>query len=158
MTIIGNLNFWFTIVSIVVTLISIGASILSFRSAKCAKKYKDDAMCVMDTLDLKSITNSYYTESSRFQSQTRKPNWFKGTDVNVIISPFSDILTKLGELYPLLEDSQELENKVSTLYGHIQQYDRATEAIRKDCANLIIEIANILQVAVRSKISTLIHL
>lgn len=68
MTLIRDLNFWLTVVSIIVTIISIRSSIWSFRSAKNAEAYKKDVQKVMQTLGLKSITESYYIESSRFQA------------------------------------------------------------------------------------------
>lgn len=156
MTLIRDLNFWLTVVSIIVTIISIRSSIWSFRSAKNAEAYKKDVQKVMQTLGLKSITESYYIESSRFQAQTRKADWFKGIDVNTIISPFSDVLAKLGAVYPILNDPQGIKTKVNVLYRHIQQYDKATESTRKDYTNLIIEITNIFQSEIHTKTYTVI--
>ena len=63
MTITDNINFWLTIIPIVVTVISIVCSIISFKSAKKAKRYKEETLKFKETLDLRSLLNQFMIES-----------------------------------------------------------------------------------------------
>lgn len=105
MTIIDNINFWLTIISIVVTVISIVCSIISFKSAKKAKRYKEETLKFKETLDLRSLLNQFMIESQNFQNRTRNLNWYKGQDANLVINPFNKVLLSFGEYYHLILNS-----------------------------------------------------
>lgn len=156
MTIIDNINFWLTVVSIVVTIISIICTIVSFRSAKKAKQYKKDTLKFKETLDLRSLLNLFMIESQNYQNRTRNLNWYKGQDANLIISPYNKVLLSFGEYYHLMENVKEIKEKVHSLQIFIQQYTRFTKDIQKEINNLITDITELLQEETRNRTSEMI--
>ena len=156
MTIIDNINFWFTVVSIVVTVISIICSIVSFKSAKAAKKYKEDTLKFKETLDLRSLLNQFMLESQNYQNRTRDLNWYKGQDANLVISPYNKVLLSFGEYYHLMENVNEIKEKVHSLQNAIQTYTRFTKDIQKGINNLITGITELLQEETRKRTSEII--
>lgn len=157
MTIIENVNFWLTIISIIVTLVSIGFSIWSFSSAKSAKRYKDDVVFIKDTVELKKLMTQFLIESSTFQTNTRCTDWYKGIDVNIVISPFSEVLRSFGSVYYLFDSVDEIRSKIHTLYNYVQEYDKATRAIRKECNAIILDISDLLHRQMNANTTYIIH-
>ena len=145
MTITDSMSFWCTVVSIFVTLLSIGFSICSFISAKKAKQYKEETLQVKGTIELESLHSRFLLESQRFLNNTRRIDWYKGVDENTIISPFSDILLNFGKCYHLVQDATDLKKKVHRLHEIIQIYPTATDLTRKEITGLVIDITDILQ-------------
>lgn len=156
MTIIDNINFWLTVVSIVVTIISIICTIVSIRSAKKAKQYKKDTLKFKETLDLRSLLNLFMIESQNYQNRTRNLNWYKGQDANLVISPYNKVLLSFGEYYHLMENVKEIKEKVHSLQNVIQQYTRFTKDIQKEINNLITVITELLQEETRKRTTEMI--
>lgn len=156
MTIIDNINFWLTIISIVVTVISIICSIVSFKSAKKAKRYKEETLNFKETLDLRSLLNLFMIESQNYQNRTRDLNWYKGQDANLVINPFNKVLMSFGEYYHLMENENEIKEKVHSLQNVIQPYTHFTRGVQKEINILIIEITELLQEETRKRTSEII--
>lgn len=78
MTIIEYINIILTVVSIAATIVSIRYSILSCKSAKAAKRYKEETLKYKETLDLQSLLNQFMLESQNYQNRIRDLNWHKG--------------------------------------------------------------------------------
>lgn len=96
-------------------------------------------------LDLENLSSKFLAESKYFLDKTRSNDWYRGIDVNYIISPFKEVLSSFGKLYHLVNVEDDLEYKVHTSNDMIQTYDRAT-AIQKTTVNsLILETGEILQ-------------
>ena len=156
MTIIDNINFWLTVISIVVTVISIICSIVSFKSAKKAKRYKEVTLNFKETLDLRSLLNLFMIESQNYQNRTRDLNWYKGQDANLVINPFNKVLMSFGEYYHLMENENEIKEKVHSLQNVIQPYTHFTRGVQKEINILIIEITELLQEETRKRTSEII--
>ena len=156
MTIIDNINFWLTVMYIVVTVISIVCSIVSFISAKRAKHYKEETLNFKETLDLRSLLNLFMIESQNYQNRTRDLNWYKGQDANLVINPFNKVLLSFGEYYHLIENANEIKEKVHSLQNVIQPYTRFTKVVQKDINNLITGITELLQEETRKRTSEII--
>jgi len=124
---------------------------LSIRSAKKAKKYKEETLKFKDTIDLRTLLNRFITESQCYQNQTRKLDWFRGIDANLVITPFNKVLVSFGELYDLMENSKEIKEKVHHLQEAIQQYQKSTRTLQKEVNNYIIEIIELLQLETKRR-------
>ena len=146
MTIIEYINIILTVVSIAATIVSIRYSILSCKSAKAAKKYKEDTLKFKETLDLRSLLNQFMLESQNYQNRTRDLNWYKGQDANLVINPFNKVLLSFGEYYHLIENANEIKEKVHSLQNAIQTYTN----------NLITGITELLQEETRKRTSEII--
>lgn len=142
--------------SIVVTVISIVCSIVSFRSAKRAKHYKEETLNFKETLDLRSLLNLFMIESQNYQNRTRDLNWYKGQDANLVINPFNKVLLSFGEYYHLIENANEIKAKVHSLQNVIQSYTCFTRGVQKEINILIIEITELLQEETRKRTSEII--
>lgn len=142
--------------SIVVTVISIVCSIVSFRSAKRAKHYKEETLNFKETLDLRSLLNQFMMESQNYQNRTRDLNWYKGQDANLVINPFNKVLLSFGEYYHLMENAKEIKAKVHSLQNVIQAYTRFTKDKQKEINNLITGITELLQKETRKRTSEII--
>lgn len=156
MTIIEYINIILTVVSIAATIVSIRYSILSCKSAKAAKKYKEDTLKFKETLDLRSLLNQFMLESQNYQNRTRDLNWYKGQDANLVINPFNKVLLSFGEYYHLIENANEIKEKVHSLQNVIQPYTRFTKVVQKDINNLITGITELLQEETRKRTSEII--
>lgn len=149
---IGNLNLVLTIFSIVATSISIVATIISIvysirasKSAKNAKQYKEETIQLKGTFDMETLLGRFQTESKYFLEKTRKTDWYKGVDINPIISPFKEVLSSFGRLYHLARTADNLKNKVHELDSLVQTYDQAKTPQKRRANDLILEIIEILQ-------------
>ena len=145
MTLTDNVNFWFTVVSIIVTIISIVCSFLSWFFAKEAKQYKEETLTFKESLDLLSLLSKFRNESQKFQDNTREIDWYKGQNANLIISPFNQILLSFGNYYHLMKDAEEIKSKVHSLQKYIQAYSTFTSSTQKKINRLIIDITELLQ-------------
>lgn len=145
MTITDNINFWCTVVSIVVTLLSIGFSIWSFFSAKKAKQYKEETLLFKDTFELRSLLDQFILESRQYQNQTRELDWYKGRDVNAVINPFNSVLLSFGNLYHLMRNRNMIQSRVHKLQSLIQQYTQTTRILQREINTNILEIIELLQ-------------
>lgn len=94
---IDYLNNLLTIISIIVTIISVICSISASRSAKAAKQYKEETLQLKDTFDLERILGRFQIGSKHFQNHTRKNDWYKGIDVNTVISLLQTFYQTLGK-------------------------------------------------------------
>lgn len=142
---IDNLNIILTGISILVTLVSIGLSIWSFNSAKKAEQYKKETLQIRDTFDLEGLLSRFQTESKYFLNNTRRKDWYKGIDINSIISPFKEVLSVFGRLYHLVKDANTLRDKVYTLNEIVEIYDKANSHQKRTANQLIFEVIEILQ-------------
>ena len=133
------------IISISVTLISIGFSVWAFRSAKKAQQYKADVLLIKESLNVESLLCKFQTESKYFLNSTRVNDWYKGIDINSIISPFKDVLSCFGALYHQIKEPEKLKEKVHELDSIVDTYTKATRDQRKQVNSLIMEITEILQ-------------
>lgn len=143
-----SINQWnsiLTVISIIVTIISIICSIAASRSAKAAKQYKEDTLRLRDTFDLERLLGRFQVGSKHFLNNTRKHDWYKGIDVNTVISPFTDILSDFGKVYHLMDDDRVLKGKVHSLNEFVQMYPTVKTNQKKEVNSLIIEITDLLQ-------------
>ena len=132
------------VVNILVTIISIIATLCSFKFAKKAKRYKEEAWQLIDTLALERLILQFQTDSDSFLEKTRRAQWHRGVDTNLIISPFKAVLSSFGRVYHLIENKEVLRDKVHTLNGIVQTYHTANTTKRKQVNKLILEITEIL--------------
>lgn len=158
MTFIESINFWFTCVSVVVTIISIFCSIGSYKSAKKAKQYKVETLNFKGTLDLCSLLDRFRSESQNYQNRTRKVDWYRGLDPNLVISPFNNILLSFGEYYHLMTDETAIgmKSKVHSLQMQIQNFSTFTHETQKEINMLITEITELLQKETRIGITNFV--
>lgn len=140
-----DLNMRLTIVSIVVTVISIGCSFWSFHSAKKANQYKKDTLQLKETMDMEKLLGKFLIESKYFQDRTRTDEWFRGIDANSIITPFIEVLHSFGSIYHLTKDPDSLKQKVHRLNVIVQDYTNAKAKLRKESNELILDISDMLQ-------------
>ena len=143
-------------ISIIATGISIIYSCKASKSAKLARQYKEETLHLRDVLDLESLLSRFLAESKYFSDKTRNKDWYRGIDVNYIISPFKDVLSSFGKLYHLVEAKDDLKNKVHILNDLIQTYDRATVSQKTRVNLLILEIGEILQQEIHKNIKLII--
>ena len=95
-------------------------------------------------------------ESQNYQNRTRDLNWYKGQDANLVINPFNKVLLSFGEYYHLIENANEIKEKVHSLQNVIQPYTRFTKVVQKDINNLITGITELLQEETRKRTSEII--
>ena len=145
MTIIDKVNLGLTVASIIVTIISIVCSVLSWHFAKKAKQYKEETLTFKESIDLLSLLSKFRNESQKFQDNTREIDWYKGQNANLIISPFNQVLLSFGNYYHLMKDAEEIKSKVHSLQKNIQAYSTFTSSTQKKINRLIIEITELLQ-------------
>lgn len=138
------INIIITVISIVATCVSIYYSWQSRKEAKNAERYKNEAFLLKESMTLEEITGRFISESNHFIEATRKSDWYRGKDVNVVISPLSNTLNAFGSIYHLLSDT-DIQSKVKTLYGNIQHYYNAKSDERKETEALIFDISTMLQ-------------
>ena len=138
------------------TVISIICSIVSFKSAKKAKRYNEETLNFKETLDFRSLLNLFMIESQNYQNRTRDLNWYKGQDANLVINPFNKVLLSFGEYYHLIENANEIKEKVHSLQNAIQTYTRFTKDVQKEINNLITGITELLQEETRKRTSEII--
>ena len=139
------MNMWLTVISSVVTVVSIICTIISILSAKKAGDYKDEVIRLKDAIEFKGLAEKYKDIHLRFLQETRADNWFKGKNVNLVVSPMESILASIPSVYPLMSDSYSLKTLVKNVSSSIGQFDkRSTDDRKKTFADLV-EIENILQ-------------
>ena len=107
-------------------------------------------------LDLRSLLNQFMLESQNYQNRTRDLNWYKGQDANLVINPFNKVLLSFGEYYHLIENANEIKEKVHSLQNAIQTNTRFTKDIQKGINNLITGITELLQEETRKRTSEII--
>jgi hypothetical protein len=132
------------IVNVSVTIISIITTLCSFKFAKKAKQYKEEALRLIDTLELEHLIVQFQNKSDLFLEKTRGAQWDRGVDTNLIISPFKAVLASFGCVYHLIKNKEVLRNKVHTLNEIVQTYPTANSTKRKQVNKLILEITEIL--------------
>lgn len=134
-----------TVISIVMTVVSIWQACRAYRYAKQAKKYKDEAFFLVDVLKLDDLCSRFRVESRMFQEKTRLKQWYKGVDINTIISPYASVISDLGEIYHLINKDLHFEEKVNSLNHTIQRIGVGRFEEVSGAHTLILEITNILQ-------------
>lgn len=107
-----------------------------------------------EPLDLRSLLNQFMLESQNCQN--RKRDWYKSQDANLVISPYNTVLLSFGEYYHLMENVNEIKEKVHSLQNAIQTYTRFTKDIQKGINNLITGITELLQEETRKRTSEII--
>lgn len=83
-------------ISIIATGISIIYSCKASKSAKLARQYKEETLHLREVLDLENLSSKFLAESKYFLDKTRSKDWYRGIDVNYIISPFKEVLSSLA--------------------------------------------------------------
>lgn len=138
------INLIITFISIVATCVSIYYSCQSRKEAKNAERYRNEAFLLKESMTLEEITGRFISESNHFLESTRKSNWYKGIDVNSVITPLSNTLNAFDSIYHLLSDT-DIQSKVKTLHGNIQHYYKANAVVRKETEAIIFDISTMLQ-------------
>lgn len=136
---------WWTIISIIVTIISIIFSCISIQNAKKAKQYKDEVINLKDAIEIKGITETFKEARLKFLQETRSDDWFRGKDINMVISPMESTLAKLGAVYPLMHDSQKLKDAVKISTKHLRQFDKCTKMEKRYTYDALENIDELLQ-------------
>nr|WP_315031448.1 hypothetical protein [uncultured Porphyromonas sp.] len=132
------------IINVSVTIISIITTLCSFKFAKEAKQYKEEALRLIDTLELEHLIVQFQRDSGFFLEKTRGAQWHRGVDTNLIISPFKAVLSSFGCVYHLMKNKEVLRTKVHMLNEIIQTYPTANSTKRKQVNELVLEITEIL--------------
>ena len=153
---IDKLNMILTGISIIATGISIIYSCKASKSVKLARQYKEETLHLREVLDLENLSSKFLAESKYFLDKTRSKDWYRGIDVNYIISPFKEVLSSFGKLYHLVNVEDDLKYKVHTLNDMIQTYDRATASQKTTVNSLILEIGEILQQEIHNNTNLII--
>ena len=120
-----------TIASTVFTVISIICSIISFRNAKKARQYKDEVVVFNDTIEIKGVLETFKEVRLKFIQETRTDDWYKGKDVNPVISPLEGVLAKIAVVYPIMEDPSVLKEKVKAVSTEIVRFDNSAKSAKK---------------------------
>lgn len=133
---------WLTIVSCFFTLVSIICTIISIVNANNAKRYKEDVVNLTKAIEIKGLTTKYKEARLAFLRETRSDNWYKGKNVNAIITPMESILSDIAPVYPLMDDSESLQSLVKTVSARIRKFDECNKDDRKDTFAYLGEIEN----------------
>lgn len=133
-----------TIISSVLTFISIICTIVSILNAKKAHQYKEEVVVLKDTIEVKGIVESFKNARLKFLQETRLDDWFKGIDINLVISPMERTLNDITTIYSLINDSTELKQKVSDVLLAINRYDRCKKKEKQDIIAELGDIDNLL--------------
>ena len=142
---------WLTIISTICTAISIVFAIISICQAKKARKYKEEVINFKDALEIKAISETYKEARLKFLQETRADDWYKGKDVNLILSPMESVLAKIDSVYPLMTDSRTLKEKVNMVTSEIRQFDKCSMSSKRKTYDTLIEIGQILQDVLHSQ-------
>lgn len=145
---IDNLNMVLTCVSILTTLISV-------YQASRAKKYKEQVKDVLRTVDIIEISRDFEKIATKFISDTRADDWYKGRYSQYTINPLIDILIKLPSIYELVDEPYCIKNKVHDLNKNLVGYETANKIIKKNTNGLILEIQEILQNTIKIQLNKL---
>ena len=138
------INLITTIISIIATGVSIYYSYQSSKEAKNAERYRNEAFLLKESMTLEEITGRFISESNHFIEATRKSDWYRGKDINAVITPLSNTLNAFGSIYHLLSDA-DIQSKVKTLHGNIQHYYNCKSDVRKETEAIIFDISTMLQ-------------
>lgn len=140
-----KLSLIFIIISIVVTLVSIGCSIWAYLSAERAKKYKYETQKLRDAFDLEGLFGRFIVESNIFIDNTRSGDWYRGMDVNVVLLPFREVFDSFDSMSHLIGHKEIVLSKIHNIRKIINHYDMATFAERKLVNDLISDVIRFLQ-------------
>lgn len=126
-------------------IVTICCAIWSFKSAKKSKQYKEEAKKVVSFFNLIKLYEEFKSKRNIFLDNTRSKDWYKGKDAQSIISPFSECLLSLAELYPHIqkEYADNLKNKVNRLHTIVQKYEISKQKEKDEARELIFDINNI---------------
>lgn len=152
---IDNLNMVLTCVSILTTIISTLATLISVYQASRAKKYKEQVKDVLRTVDIIEISRDFEKIATKFISDTRADDWYKGRYSQYTINPLIDILIKLPSIYELVDEMYSIKNKVHDLNKNLVGYETANKIIKKNTNGLILEIQEILQNTIKIQLNKL---
>lgn len=81
----------------------------------------------------------------KFLQETRLDDWFRGKDINTVISPMESTLAKLDAVYPLMHDSQKLKDAVKTTTKLLRQFDKCTKIEKRNTYDALENIGEMLQ-------------
>lgn len=142
---------WLTIISIISTVVSIIFAIVSICQAKKAWQYKEEVINVKDAMEIKAISETYKDARLKFLQETRADDWYKGKDVNPIISPMESALARIDSVFPLMKDSVPLKDMVNEVSSVIRQFDKSTKVSKRKTYDTLGEIGQILQDVLHSQ-------
>ncbi len=136
---------WWTIISSILTAVSIVFSCISMHNAKKAKQYKDEVINLKDAIEIKGVSEIFKEARLKFLQETRMDEWYRGKDVNTVISPMESTLAKLDAVYPLMNDAQKLKDAVKTATKHLRQFDKCTKSEKRSTYDALENIGELLQ-------------
>lgn len=142
---------WLTIISIICTVVSIIFAIVSICQAKKAWQYKEEVINVKDAMEIKAISETYKDARLKFLQETRADDWYKGKDVNPIISPMESALARIDSVFPLMKDSVPLKDMVNEVSSVIRQFDKCTKTSKRKAYDTLGEIGQLLQDVLHSQ-------
>lgn len=134
-----------TVVSIVVTVISIVCSVISIVNARKAKRYKEDVFDFKNAIEIKGVSETFKEAYLKFVQETRLDDWYRGKDINIVLSPMESTLAKLDAVYPLMADHQKLKERVKIATKNIRQFDRCNKIEKRNTYEALDDIGEILQ-------------
>lgn len=140
-----------TIASTISSIVSIIFAIISINNAKKARQYKEEVVDFKNVIEIKGIAETFKEVRLKFVQETRKDDWFKGKEENLVISPMENVLAKISAVYPIMDDSSELKIKVKTVSENIVQFYNSTKEDKKKTFAEMIEIEIILQEVLHEK-------
>lgn len=136
---------WLTIISALLTLISIVCSVISIRNAKRARDNKNEVINLKNAIEVKEIAEKYKEAHLKFLQDTRGDNWYKGKNINSVVSPLEDVLATFASVYPLMNDSSDLKRLVNRVLSDISQFDKCSKEEKKNTYTFMGDIENMIQ-------------
>ena len=136
---------WLTLISTLATIISIICSIISIINAKKAKEYKEQVVNMKNAIKINEILEKYKQTRLQFFKETRSSDWYRGKDINLIISPMENILAETNSVLPMMKKTEDLKGKIILVTSEIRQFDKCVRKKKKEICDTLIEIEQILQ-------------
>lgn len=128
-------NLIVTIISIICTIISIAYAVKANRAAERSEDIKSKLQSTLNTITLKEFVDAYNYAKQLFLRETRNSDWFKGKDPNMVIAAFDEVLSRYTCLDSHICD-KTLKEKLRTLKGDIQFYDKLSTKTKKEVIRL----------------------
>lgn len=147
-----------TIASTISSIVSIIFAIISLKNAKRARQYKEEVVDFKNIIEIKGIAETFKEARLKFVQETRKDDWFKGKEINLVISPMEGVLANISSVYPFMEDSSELKKIVNNVSDNIVQFYNCTKGNKKKTFAAMIEIEIILREVLHKKVTKAVGL
>lgn len=103
-------------------IVDVFCAVVSVAGAIASWRYSVDVHGKLKNLSIREYCELFKDRGNNFINQTRKPNWYRGTDPSVIINPLSGIIKDFGRISGHLKNAEQLKQDISTIHDRIQRY------------------------------------